>query len=72
MRCDCEMPGAIYSGVRGIVAGAPDKAGRRYIERCDTCLRFDCDDAAGLEYARVRGGGSKYDERQRVLWTPRQ
>jgi hypothetical protein len=57
--------------VRGIVAGVPNKAGRRYIERCDTCQRFNCDVAAGLEYARVRGGGCKYDESQRVVWTPR-
>ena len=70
MKCECEMPGAIYSGVRGILAGVPNKGGRRYIERCDTCQRFDCDDAAGLEYARVSGGGCKYDERQRVIWIP--
>ncbi len=70
MRCECEMPGTIHSGVRGIVAGVPDKAGWRRIERCDTCQAFGCDEAAGLEYARVRGGGCKYDEHQRVIWTP--
>jgi len=70
MRCECEKPGAIHSGVRGIVAGVADKSKRRCIERCDTCQCFDSDEAAGLEYARVRGGGCKYDERQRVIWAP--
>jgi hypothetical protein len=70
MPCECQKPGAIYSGVKGIVAGTPDKKGRRYIERCDVCERFHSDQAAGLEYARIRRGGCRYDEHQRVLWTP--
>lgn len=68
--CECENPGMIISGVRGIVAGPPDKLGRRCVERCDACERFYSDEAAGLEYARAMGGGCRYDNRQRVLWTP--
>ncbi len=70
MRCECQKPGAVYSGVTGILAGAPDEVGRRYIERCDACERFHSDEAAGLEYARTKGGGCRYDDCQRVLWTP--
>lgn len=70
MRCECEEPGAVYSGLKGILAGPPDKTGRRYIERCDACERFHSDDAAGLEYARAKGGGCRYGERRRVRWSP--
>jgi hypothetical protein len=70
MRCECLKPGALYAGVNGILVGMPNKTGQRYVERCDACERFHCDEAAGLEYARINGGGCKYDERQRVLWTP--
>lgn len=70
MRCECQKPGVLCSGVIGILSSAPDKLGRRYIERCDACERFRSDEAAGLEYARIKGGGCQYDERQRVLWTP--
>lgn len=70
MRCECEKLGTVSSGVRGILAGPPDKHRRRCIERCDVCERFYSDEAAGLEYARIKGGGSSYDERRRVLWTP--
>ena len=51
-------------------SAVPDQLGRRYIERCDACERFHSDEASGLEYARTKGGGCQYDERQRVLWTP--
>jgi hypothetical protein len=70
VRCECQKPGTVYSGVKGILAGPPDKAGRRCIERCDACERFHCDGAAGLEYARIKGGGCRNDERERILWTP--
>ncbi len=69
-RCDCERPGTTNSGVQGIVAGPPDELGRRRVERCDACGRFYSDEAAGLEYARLKGGGCRYDRQQRVLWTP--
>lgn len=71
MRCECEKPGTLYSGVIGILAGMPDSSGKRYVERCDACERFHSDEAAGLEYAQTKGGGSKYDVRKRVFWTPR-
>jgi hypothetical protein len=69
-RCECERPGTINSGVRGIVAGPPDRFGRRVVERCDICEQFCSDEAAGLEYSRVKGGGCRYDKYQRVLWIP--
>lgn len=40
MRCECQKAGTVYSGVKGILAGPPDKMSRRYIERCDTCVRI--------------------------------
>jgi hypothetical protein len=70
MRCECQKPGALHSGIIGILATEPDKAGRRYVERCDACERFHCDAAAGLEYARTNGDSCKYEESRRVLWTP--
>ena len=70
MRCECQKHGAIHSGVTGVLAGPPDEMGSRYVERCDTCERFDSDEAAGLEYARIRGGGSRYDRLRRVRWNP--
>jgi len=68
--CVCQHAGTINSGVRGIVAGPPDKLRRRHVERCDACERFSSDEAAGLEYARLKGGGCSYEQRQRVIWTP--
>src|SRR5712691_6354794 len=68
--CECEKPGTINAGVRGVVAGPPDKLGRRRVERCDACERFYSDEAAGLEYARLKGGGCRYDRQQRIFWTP--
>jgi hypothetical protein len=69
-RCDCEKAGAVRSGVPGIVAGVQDSRGRRLVERCDACERFESDEAAGMEYARIQGGGSSYDHNKKVLWTP--
>jgi hypothetical protein len=69
-RCECQKPGTINSGVRGIVAGPPDELGRRLIERCDACEQYCSDEAAGLEYAVRKGGACKYDGKFRVLWTP--
>jgi len=69
-RCECEKPGTINSGVRGIVTNLPDKLGRRWVERCDTCERFPSDECAGLEYARLNGGACRYDRQRRVIWIP--
>lgn len=70
-RCECEKPGTVRSGIPGIIAGVPDERGRRYVERCDTCMRFRWDDDACVEYARVMGGGSGQDEEGRALWSAR-
>lgn len=70
MLCECQKPGVVRSGVRGVIHGPPDKLGRRYIERCDTCERFPSDEAAGLEYAKLTGGSCRYDDHQRLLWSP--
>jgi hypothetical protein len=70
MRCDCQKLGVLCSGVAGILSGVPNRRGRRYIERCDACERFHSDEVAGLEYARIKGGGCRYDESRRVLWSP--
>ena len=69
MRCECQKQGIVNSGVNGILVGAPDATGQRYVERCDACERFYSDEAAGLEYARIKGGGCRYDKHQRVLWS---
>ena len=71
MHCECQKKGVLYSGVKGILTGPPDKAGTRYVERCDTCELFHSDAAAGLEYARINGGGCSYDRQQRVVWHAR-
>jgi hypothetical protein len=69
MRCCCEEAGALRSGVRGIVAGPADKSGRRIVERCDVCLRFPSDEAAGLWLVTVKGGVARYDK-SKVVWSP--
>jgi hypothetical protein len=69
MRCCCEEPGAIRSGLRGVLAGPSSNSGRRIVERCDTCRRFPSDEAAALWLARVRGGVARYDK-SRVVWSP--
>ena len=68
-RCECEKSGTVRSGVPGIIAGGPDNEGRRYVERCDLCLRFKTDDDAGSEYARIRGGRCGYDKEKRAVWS---
>jgi hypothetical protein len=70
-RCECEKPGTVRSGVPGIIAGGPDKKGRRYVERCDLCLRFKTDDDAVSEFARIMGGRCGYDEERRAVWSPK-
>jgi hypothetical protein len=70
MRCECQKCGALYSGLIGVLAAVPDSRGRRYIERCDACERFHSDEAAALEYAKIKGGGCCYDGRHRIIWTP--
>jgi hypothetical protein len=70
MMCVCEESGEVRSAVRGILAGPPNNRGNRVIERCDTCKRFSSDEAAGLWYARAKGGTSRYSygRQTRVLW----
>jgi hypothetical protein len=70
-RCECEKPGAVRSGVLGIIAGGPDEKGRRYVERCDLCLRFKTDNDGGSEYARIMGGSSGLDAEGRAVWSPK-
>ena len=71
VRCECEKPGAVRSGVPGIIAGGPDKQGRRYVERCDLCLRFKTDYDAGSEYARIMGGRCEYNKEEYAVWSPK-
>jgi hypothetical protein len=71
MLCVCEQSGAVRSGVRGILAGPPNKQGYRVMEKCDACNRFSSDEAAGLWYALVKGGTSRYGKRTRVIWCPK-
>ena len=71
MICVCQERGVVCSGIRGILAGSPNKQGSRIIEKCDACNRFLSDEAAGLWYATARGGASHYDKQTRVLWCPR-
>ncbi len=52
------------------MAGLPFESGLRYIERCDTCERFDSDLAACLAYARKYGGICSYDLDLRAVWIP--
>ncbi len=71
MKCVCEESGAVRSGIRGILAGPPNKYGSRIMEKCDACDRFPSDESAGLSYARAKGGASRYDKRTRVIWCPK-
>lgn len=68
--CVCEEPGMFNCGIPGILAGEPQDNGCRYIERCDTCERFDSDDAACDEFARIRGGSCGRDPDAKVVWLP--
>jgi hypothetical protein len=69
-RCECTQPGSLRCSVPGVLAGPPQGDGSRYIERCDTCMAFSCDEVAGLMYARVNGGACQYDRALRVVWKP--
>jgi len=69
--CVCEQDGTVCSGVRGILAGPPTKKGCRVVEKCDSCDTFSSDEAAGLWYAKLKGGASRYDKRTRVIWCPK-
>jgi hypothetical protein len=72
MGCGCERKGSIRSGIKGILACPADNQGALVIERCDTCERFHCDEAAAIHYATWRGGTLRYAARaKRILWTPR-
>lgn len=68
--CGCEEPGTFNCGIPGILAGTPQDNGCRYIERCDQCERFDSDDAACEEFARLGGGRCGYDPEGTVVWLP--
>ncbi len=71
MKCECEKPGYVRSGIRGILSCPAGKRGELTIERCDTCERFDCDEAAAIYFSTKRGGTLRYDGRQmRVIWAP--
>ena len=71
MACVCEDVGTVSSGVKGILAGPSNKHGYRIVERCDACERFSSDEAAGLWYALVKGGTSRYGTQTRVIWCPK-
>ena len=69
--CVCTDPGSFRCSVPGILAGLPQENGQRYIERCDTCETFACDEVAGLVYALVNGGSCRYDRVLGVVWNPK-
>jgi uncharacterized protein YbaR (Trm112 family) len=72
MGCECERKGAVYSGIKEILACPADKQGALVIERCDACKRFHCDEAAAIHYATCKGGTLRYVTRaKRILWTDR-
>jgi len=68
--CGCEEPGMFNCGIPGILVGAPQDNGCRYVERCDTCERFESDDAACKELVRLREGKCGYDPDGTVVWLP--
>ena len=68
--CGCEEPGMFNCGISGILVGAPQDNGCRYGERCDTCERFDSDEAACKEFAGLRGRRCSYDPEGNVVWFP--
>ena len=68
--CVCQEPGVFNSGIKGILAGEPQDNGCRYVERCDTCERFDSDEAACKEFARLKGGRCCYDPDGVIVWFP--
>lgn len=68
--CACQEPGVFNCGIMGILAGEPQDNGCRYVERCDTCERFDSDEVACGEFARLKGGRCRYDPDGYVVWLP--
>ena len=71
MKCCCEDKRmALFSGVKGILLSPRDGRTPRAIERCDACERFPSDEAAGIQYATIKGGRVRYDKQLTVLWTP--
>lgn len=68
--CGCEEPGSLNCGIPGILVGVPQDNGCRYVERCDTCERFDSDESACMEIVRLRGGRCGYDPDGYVVWLP--
>lgn len=72
MRCECELPGTLRSGIKGVLACPAGESGKIGIERCDACERFHSDEAAAVYFATSRGGSLRYTARQRrILWLPR-
>lgn len=69
-RCVCDEPGFSNSRFPGILAGLPNKSGHRLIERCDTCERFSCDEAACEAYSKFMGGRAGYDGNGKVVFSP--
>ena len=69
--CECTQPGSLRCSIRGILAGPPQGETSRYVERCDTCKTFSCDEVAGLMYARINGGSCHYDRALVVVWKPK-
>lgn len=69
-QCACEEPGFLNCGIRGILVALPQDNGARYVERCDTCERFESDEAACKELVRLRGGKLGYDPDGVVVWLP--
>jgi len=68
--CACQEAGLFNCGMLGVLAGLPQENGRRYLERCDTCQRYDSDEAACEAYAQVMGGRCSYDPEDSVIWIP--
>jgi len=68
--CACQEPGVFNCGIKGILAGEPQDNGCRYVERCDTCERFDSDETACEEFVRIKGGRRRYDPDGVVVWFP--
>ncbi len=68
--CACQEKGSFNCGLPGVLAGEPHERGCRYIERCDTCERYPCDEDACLAYAQAFGGRCSYDSEGYVVWSP--
>lgn len=68
--CVCTEAGVFNSGIAGILLGLARVDGSRLIERCDSCERFNSDDAACIAFARAHGGTCRFGTDLRVVWAP--